>query len=194
VTYGGGTWVVTGTGDTNGNLWVSQDGSGWENIPAFRGGTPRYTVYENGVWIVTGFDDAYSQNMWYSSNGTTWNSKTVFPNTSFSNGDTGRAVYRNGTWVVPVVGNPGMYYSKDGSEWIGIYPNYALRNAFYGNNSWVVIDEAADGFACSDDNGVNWQFISAESESFSETNKFAVSDNIESWLVKCGEAGILIST
>jgi hypothetical protein len=70
----------------------STDGSTWNSVQAFRSATGISTnaVYENGMWVVTGSNDASFNNFMYSTDGSTWNSVQAF---RAANGFSTNAVY-----------------------------------------------------------------------------------------------------
>jgi Kelch motif len=107
----------TGYGD--GATWVApkSTGDGW----SFRYGLSSI-VWNNKIWVMGGYDNSssYKNDVWYSSNGTTWTEATTGAAWSARFGAT-LLVYNNELWLVGGFDgtNPDndVWYTTDGANW-----------------------------------------------------------------------------
>lgn len=117
------------TGILTNDVWSSGDGNVWTCAVASAEFAPRYSyssvVFDNGsgekMWVIGGMTTGANRlnDVWYSSNGSSWKRATAEAAFSKRSGHTS-LVYNNKMWVIG--GNDGAYkrdvwYSSDGISW-----------------------------------------------------------------------------
>ena len=150
-------WILGGQAGSSylNDVWSSIDGKNWGKIdndtPMWSG---RYghaaVVYDNKIWVMGGNDNESgdSNEVWYSSNGKTWNNSTISV-TWDGMKDFGAQVFDGKIWILGGNDNGSKvkkYFSFDGTEWSkddqATVPDWSQRSKLvsydFENYLWVV--------------------------------------------------------
>ncbi|WP_343487003.1 hypothetical protein [Allomuricauda sp. d1] len=155
-------WVIGGLSNINGfrnDVWYSTDGVNWTEATPSAGFSERYyhttVVFDGKLWVIggvgTGGVGATSVNneVWYSTDGTSWAEATQEADFSARSRHT-TAVFDNKMWVIGGEGEDinaykdDMWYSVDGITWEEIatpanFPKRANHTvAAFSNKLWVI--------------------------------------------------------
>lgn len=148
VAYGGGLWVAGGSNYTGSNLLKSVDGKTWTPInlgqfPPF----PQFlsVFYANGTWIAGTYQYYNYNSIFYSTDGSTWNSPTTAyttPNSTYSIGY-GTDQTANNVFAIGA-DYPGIWTSPTGATWQQISPSgffgaNPIRALVYINSKWYAL-------------------------------------------------------
>ena len=144
-------WILGGQAGSSylNDVWSSIDGKNWGKIdndtPMWSG---RYghsaVVYDNKIWVMGGNDNESgdSNEVWYSSNGKTWDNSTISV-TWDGMKDFGAQVFDGKIWILG--GNPrtNKFYTFDGTTWSGYQDaSWSVRSSLvsfrFDNYLWVV--------------------------------------------------------
>ncbi len=88
LSYNNKLWLIGGNenGTLKNDVWSSTDGSNWSLVTINSGFTPREDfisiVYNNAMWVMTGWGPADDGDIWTSTNGSTWTNVTPVVSTS----------------------------------------------------------------------------------------------------------------
>ena len=150
-------WILGGQAGSSylNDVWSSIDGKNWGKIdndtPMWSG---RYghaaVVYDNKIWVMGGNDNESgdSNEVWYSSNGKTWDNSTISV-TWDGMKDFGAQVFDGKIWILGGNDNGSKvkkYFSFDGTEWSkddqAAVPDWSQRSKLvsydFENYLWVV--------------------------------------------------------
>ena len=144
-------WILGGQAGSSylNDVWSSIDGKNWGKIdndtPMWSG---RYghaaVVYDDKIWVLGGNDNESgdSNEVWYSSNGKTWDNSTISV-TWDGMKDFGAQVFDGKIWILG--GNPrtNKFYTFDGTTWSGYQDaSWSVRSSLvsfrFDNYLWVV--------------------------------------------------------
>ena len=151
-------WILGGQAGSSylNDVWSSIDGKNWGKIdndtPMWSG---RYghaaVVYDNKIWVMGGNDNESgdSNEVWYSSNGKTWDNSTISV-TWDGMKDFGAQVFDGKIWILG--GNPrtNKFYTFDGTTWSGYQDaSWSVRSSLvsfrFDNYLWVVGGDSGTG-------------------------------------------------
>ena len=151
-------WILGGQAGSSylNDVWSSIDGKNWGKIdndtPMWSG---RYghaaVVYDNKIWVMGGNDNESgdSNEVWYSSNGKTWDNSTISV-TWDGMKDFGAQVFDGKIWILG--GNPrtNNFYTFDGTTWSGKQDaSWSVRSSLvsfrFDNYLWVVGGDSGTG-------------------------------------------------
>ena len=114
--YNGKMYIIGGLDGASlrNDVWSSSDGITWTQETAAAAFSARRglhgVTYDDGsgmkMWIYAGFAGSYTNDVWYSTNGSTWIQKTAAANFT-ARGFGGACVFNNSMWMVS--GNTGTY-------------------------------------------------------------------------------------
>lgn len=169
---------------TNG-LYYSTDGKTWtqSNITS---GMSFSVYYGNGIWEAAGLRGF---SLCYSTDGKTWTQ-----NDSIS-GEISLIRYGDGIWVACT--NSGLWYSKNGVEWIlsNITDYFGIMNnvIYYANGIWIVSDNFTIYYSA---NGQTWETFTIEVEKEGDIYNYGLysaynANNV--WVGGCNESGLYYS-
>lgn len=139
IRYANGIWVA---GTVNGLYW-STDGFSWNKSNITNDSCAGGARYANGIWVACPTGNANdSPSLYWSANGKTWTSITLYAGGSSVSLHFNAARYANGIWVACNFNayHNYSYWSSDGKNWQGINnaPNMS-KGARYANGIWVCI-------------------------------------------------------
>ena len=151
-------WILGGQAGSSylKDVWASIDGKNWEKVdndtPMWSG---RYghaaVVYDNKIWVMGGNDNESgdSNEVWYSSNGKTWDNSTISV-TWDGMKDFGAQVFDGKIWILG--GNPrtNKFYTFDGTTWSDQQDaSWSVRSSLvsfrFDNYLWVVGGDSGTG-------------------------------------------------
>jgi hypothetical protein len=155
-------WVLGGRSGANvkNDVWYSTDGSTWIQATADANWSPRRghttLVYDNKIWVLggEGIDNGSAINyndVWYSTDGSTWIQATADANWSPRGGHTA-LVYNNKMWVLGgeeidnrrSIQYNDVWYSTEGSTWTQATaeaewsPRSDHQSVVFGQRMWVL--------------------------------------------------------
>jgi leucine-zipper-like transcriptional regulator 1 len=166
VEYMGKMWVLGGGSETNlkNDVWYSADGITWVQATGNANWSPRWghsaLVFDNKIWVIGGDAEApksplrveYKNDVWYSTDGSTWVQATGNANWSPRWGQSA-LVFDNKMWVIGGAGIDDKkystyyndtWYSTDGSTWIQAtgtanwLPRSEHQSVVFGQRMWVL--------------------------------------------------------
>lgn len=141
-------WVIGGyDGHFKNDVWSSADGVHWVQETASAEFAPRHMhsalVYDGKMWVMAGEISEnpyiYSNDVWSSSDGVTWERATVIPDNQFqTRSGQSAVVYDNTMWVISGVGDAygnvrynDAWYSIDGASWTKAVSDETFPTRYY---------------------------------------------------------------
>ena len=131
-------WVLGGTdGSYKNDVWFSDDGITWTEVTASARWTARNShtsiVFDNKMWVLggaigTGVNTTYNNNVWSSSNGTSWTQATASADWSARELHTSIA-FDNNIWVLGGVTIVGTNTTRYNDVWSSGINNNSFANA-----------------------------------------------------------------
>jgi len=151
VAYAGRIWVIGGGegGQPVGDVWCSSDGTHWTAPQPSRltRATARYghssVVFAGKMWLMGGYKGWMANDVWYSTNGTTWTQATAHAQWS-PRWEHASVVYNGKMWVIGGGSNNDVWYSTNGTTWTqatahALWPaGWDYRSVVYDDKLWVI--------------------------------------------------------
>ncbi|MFA5347802.1 MAG: PKD domain-containing protein [Methanoregula sp.] len=188
-------WVIGGTTEktlsSNNDIWCSNNGINWSEIQPAAEFSPRSrhstVVFKDRIWVIGGdlggLTHNFTSDVWYSSNGITWERATPAAGFSPRSGHSS-FVYNNRMWVIGGQDSTGypndVWNSEDGIHWTmvtdsAVFPKGMFNAVVFDNRMWVIQNfysisnppfmDRVQGIWCSTD-GVTWSNVLTSAQFF----------------------------